>query len=225
MKALIIEDEELLQEEIRSYLTERGLDCEVASNFEKAENKISLFDHDIIILDITLPGGSGMELLKMVKRKQVATGVIIVSARDSLTDKLSGLDLGADDYITKPFYMEELNARINAILRRRSLGINDIIRVDDLQVDTNAKTVFHGKTEIILTKKEYELLLYFIVNKNRVVSKPSILAHLWGDEYASNESIDTIYVHTMNLRKKLVSHTGVDYIKTVYGMGYKWVQG
>ncbi|MBX2925965.1 MAG: response regulator transcription factor [Chitinophagaceae bacterium] len=225
MNVLIIEDEELLQEEIRSYLTERGFNCEVAATFEKAKGKISQPDYDIVVLDITLPGGSGIELLKMMKRQKSDTGIIIVSARDSLTDKLSGLDLGADDYITKPFYMEELNARINAILRRRALGINDIIRIDDLQVDTSAKTVFHAKTEIVLTKKEYELLLYFIVNKNRVVSKQSILAHLWGDDYASNESIDTIYVHTMNLRKKLVSHTGIDYIKTVYGMGYKWVQG
>ncbi|MBX3239885.1 MAG: response regulator transcription factor [Chitinophagaceae bacterium] len=225
MNAFIIEDEELLQEEISAYLTERGFNCEAASTYEKAERNISLFDYDIVILDITLPGGNGIELLKKMKREKKDTGIVIISARDSLTDKLSGLDLGADDYITKPFYMEELNARINAILRRRSLGINDIIRIDDLEVDTNAKTVFHGKTEITLTKKEYELLLYFIINKNRVVSKQSILAHLWGDEYADSESIDTIYVHTMNLRKKLVSHTGIDYIKTVYGMGYKWVQG
>lgn len=225
MKVLIIEDEELLQEEIRSYLADREFNCEAAATFEKAERKIVLFDYDIVILDITLPGGSGIELLKMIKRKKNDTGIIIVSARDSLTDKLSGLDLGADDYLTKPFYMEELNARINAILRRRSFGINNIIQIDDLQVDTSAKAVFYNKTEITLTKKEYELLLYFIVNKNRVVSKQSILAHLWGEEYAINESVDTIYVHTMNLRKKLVSHTGIDYIKTVYGMGYKWVQG
>ena len=225
MNVLIIEDEELLQEEIRGYLTERRFHCDTASTFGQAERKISLFDYDIVILDITLPGGSGIELLKMIKRKKSDTGIIIVSARDSLTDKLSGLDLGADDYITKPFYMEELNARVNAILRRRSFGINNIIQIDDLQVDTSAKTVFYGKTEITLTKKEFELLLYFIVNKNRVVSKQSILAHLWGEEYAINESVDTIYVHTMNLRKKLVLHTGIDYIKTVYGMGYKGVQG
>lgn len=225
MKALIVEDEALLQEEIKSYLTERGLNSDAVSTFDEGEDKISLYDYDIVILDITLPGGSGIELLRMLKDKHSNAGIIIVSARDSVTDKIKGLDLGADDYITKPFYMEELNARVNAILRRRSFGGNSIIQIDDLEIDTAAKTVFHEGTEISLTKKEFELLLYFIVNKNRVVSKQSILAHLWGDHYEINESVDTIYVHTMNLRKKLVSHTGLDYIKTVYGMGYKWTQG
>lgn len=225
MKALIIEDEELLQEEIKSYLTERGLFCEAVSTFEKGWTRIEVFEYDVIILDITLPGGSGIELLKLIKQKNSNTGIIIVSAKDSLVDKLSGLNLGADDYITKPFYMEELNARINAILRRRSSDVNSVIQIDDLQVDTLAKSVFFNDKEIILTKKEFELLLYFIVNKNRVVSKQSILAHLWGDHYSLNENIDTIYVHTMNLRKKLMSNTGIDYIRTVYGMGYKWVQG
>lgn len=225
MKALIVEDETLLQEEIKNYITERGLHCEVATTYEEGEDKIFLFEYDIVILDITLPGGSGIELLRMLKNKKSDAGIIIVSAKDSLKDKLSGLDLGADDYITKPFYMEELNARVNAILRRRSFGGNSIITIDDLVIDTSAKTVSHEGKEITLTKKEYELLLYFIVNKNRVVSKQSILSHLWGDQYETNENIDTIYVHTMNLRKKLVSHTGLDYIKTVYGMGYKWTAG
>lgn len=225
MKALIVEDEELLQEEIKNYLIERGLHCETVSTFEEGRSKILLFEYDIIILDITLPGGSGIELLRLLKSKKKDAGIIIISARNSLTDKLSGLDLGADDYITKPFFMEELNARINAILRRRSVGIDSIIQIDNLEINTAAKTVSYDGTEISLTKKEFELLLYFIVNKNRVVSKQSILAHLWGDEYEINESVDTIYVHTMNLRKKLVSQTGQDYIKTVYGMGYKWTQG
>lgn len=214
----------LIKDEVANYLSERGYMCDTALTYAEGEDRIALFEYDIIILDITLPGGSGIELLKQLKKKNTNTGVIILSAKDSVSDKIAGLDLGADDYITKPFYMEELNARINSIIRRRSFEGDTVMQVDDLKIDTSAKTLHHLDVEIVLTKKEYELLLYFIVNKNRVLSKQSILAHLWGDDYNGPDSMDTIYVHTMNLRKKLVAQTGVDYIKTVYGMGYKWVQ-
>lgn len=224
MKLLLVEDELLLQEDIRRFLADQGYLCEIASTFKEAEKKLSLFKYDVVILDVTLPGGSGLELLQQLKVKNSDTGVLILSAKDSLADKLAGLNLGADDYITKPFYMEELNARINAIIRRRIFKGNNVLRVDKMEINTDAKTVHYLDNEIVLTKKEFELLLFFVVNKNRVVSKQSILTHLWGDAYDTPESLDTIYVHTMNLRKKLITQTGIDYIKTVYGMGYKWVQ-
>lgn len=224
MKLLIIEDELLLQEEIRRFLADQGYICETASAFSDGEDKISLFHYDVVILDITLPGGTGIDLLKQLKLKNSTTGVLILSAKDSLPDKLAGLNLGADDYITKPFYMEELNARVNAIVRRRMFKGSNVIRVDKMEINTDARTVQYLQNEIVLTKKEFELLVFFVVNKNRVVSKQSILAHLWGDAYDGTDNLDTIYVHTMNLRKKLMAKTGTDYIKTVYGMGYKWVQ-
>lgn len=223
MKLLLIEDEPLLLDEMDNYLTEQGYRCEKATNYTEGEERISLHEYDVIVLDITLPGGNGLALLKLLKDQFKDAGVLIVSARDSLSDKVTGLGLGADDYITKPFHLEELNARINALMRRRSFSGNNRIKIDELIIDTNAQEV-HWKSQIIpLTKKEYELLHYFIVNKNRVVSKQSIAEHLWGDHYDMADNYDTVYVHTMNLRKKITAHSGTDYIKTVYGMGYKFM--
>ncbi len=222
MKLLLIEDEPLLMDEMEVYLTEQGYRCEKAMSFAAGEDKIALYEYDVVILDITLPGGNGLTLLQMLKKQHSEAGVLIVSAKDSLNDKLIGLNLGADDYITKPFHLEELNARVNALVRRKSFKGNAQIIVDDLVIDPVAKTVFYKDTLVNFTKKEYELLLYFIVNKNRVVSKQSIAEHLWGDHYDMADNFDTVYVHTMNLRRKIAVHTGIDYIKTVYGMGYKF---
>ncbi|BAV05350.1 DNA-binding response regulator, OmpR family, contains REC and winged-helix (wHTH) domain [Filimonas lacunae] len=223
MKLLLVEDEPALLDELETYLGEQGHLCERAATFHEAEDKILLYHYDMVILDITLPGGSGLSILKLLKDKDLQAGVLILSAKDSLTDKLAGLELGADDYLTKPFYMEELNARINAFQRRTSFSGSNIITADALQIDTQAKEVTCNGRKINLTKKEYELLLYFLVNRKRVVSKESIAAHLWGDNYDMTGSYDIIYTHTMNLRKKISKFTGEDYIETVYGMGYKWI--
>jgi DNA-binding response OmpR family regulator len=169
-----------------------------------------------------LPGGSGLDLLKELKANQKTDGVIIISARNELDDKLSGLELGADDYLTKPFHLPELSARIAAIIRRKSLQGNNIIRFEELQVDVQAKTVSVLNKEIALTRKEYELLLYFLVNKNRVLSKNAIATHLWGDDADIIDNHDFIYTHVKNLRKKLIQHGAGDYIRSVYGMGYKF---
>ncbi|WP_273212562.1 response regulator transcription factor [Runella zeae] len=222
MKVLLIEDEPMLLDEMDTYLTEQGYRCEKATTFEVGEDKIVLYEYDVIILDITLPGGNGLQLLQLLKKLHKEAGVLIVSAKDSLPDKLAGLNLGADDYMTKPFHLEELNARVNALVRRKSFKGSPQIVVDDLIIDPIAKTVSCNGTFIMLTRKEFELLLYFIINKNRVVSKQSIAEHLWGDHYDSVDNFDTVYVHTMNLRKKIIAHAGIDYIKTVYGMGYKF---
>jgi DNA-binding response OmpR family regulator len=149
--------------------------------------------------------------------------VLIISAKDSLRDKLAGLDLGADDYITKPFYLEELNSRINALLRRKNFNGSDVMKLGEIIVDTRAKVVSVNHKPLQLTPKEYELLLYFIVNKNRVLSKQAIAEHLWGDHYDMADNYHFVYVHTNNLKKKVGALTPTDYIKSVYGMGYKFI--
>ena len=222
MKLLLVEDEPFLLDEMETYLTEQGYRCEKATTFEEGQEKLHLYEYDLVVLDITLPGGNGLHLLQILKSEHKNSGVLIVSAKNSLRDKVDGLQMGADDYITKPFHMEELNARIFALLRRRSFEGENEIRFDQLVINLTAKTVVYGNEPILLTKKEYELLLYFIVNKNRVVSRQSIAEHLWGDHYDMADNYDTVYVHTKNLRKKLASHMNVDYIKTIHGMGYKW---
>lgn len=223
MKLLLVEDEPLLMEEMDAYFTEQGYRCEKAINFRQGEEKIALYEYDVVILDISLPGGNGLRLLEQLKKLKKDAGVLIVSARNSLTDKITGLGIGADDYITKPFHLEELNARISALMRRKSFNGQNNFVIDELVIDPFAQEVRFQKETLPLTKKEFELLLYFIINKNRVVSKQSIAEHLWGDHYDMAESYDAVYVHTMNLRKKITAHTGKDYIKTVYGMGYKFI--
>ncbi|MEJ8801439.1 response regulator transcription factor [Pontibacter sp. H249] len=221
MKLLLVEDEPVLLEEIARGLGDHFL-CETANTYAKAEDKINLYQYDAIVLDITLPGGNGLQLLRQLKKRFPETCVLIISAKNSLDDKLTGFGLGADDYITKPFHMEELNARINALLRRRDLNGNAVINFDILQIDTQEKTVEAEGKLLHLTKKEYELLLYFVVNKNRLLSQQSIAEHLWGDHYDMLDNYNFVYLHIKNLRKKIVSSTGQDYIKTVYGMGYKF---
>jgi DNA-binding response OmpR family regulator len=222
VKVLFIEDEPVLVEEMVNYFSTHGYRCESASTYALAEEKIETYNYDIVIIDIGLPDGSGMNLIPCVSKHSEETGIMIVSAKNSLTDKLEGLNLGADDYLTKPFYVEELNARLNALYRRKMLKGNRQIFFDDFVIDPLSKTLFYKNQEISLTKKEYQLLLYFIVNKERVVSKPSIAEHIWGDYFDQSDNFDAVYVHLMNLRKKLSQTSGKDYIKTVYGMGYRF---
>ena len=222
MKILIVEDEIELIESMTTYLENEDFICEKASNFFDAEDKLISFNYDVVILDITLPDGSGIDLLKMIKEKDSKVGVLIVSAKDSLDDKLKGLDLGADDYITKPFHLAELNSRINSLLRRQKFDGNDMITFNEIEIDPTSKEVTINNRLIELTKKEYNLLLYFIANKNKVVTKESIAEHLWGDEIEMADSFDFIYTHLGNLRKKIKKYGANDYVKTMYGLGYKF---
>ena len=224
MKLLIVEDEPVLSDELYSYFRQQGLDCEIATCFSQAESKILDNYFDIVLLDISLPGGSGLKLLELLKASAHETGVLIVSAKDSLNDRLDGLNLGADDYLTKPFYVEELNARINALWRRKNANGSMMIEFDQLRIDPYAKHVYYDSKEIPLTRKEFELLLYLVINKNRVVSKQSVAEHLWGDHYHADDNYDAVYMHTMNLRKKIRKACKMDYIKTVYGMGYRFTR-
>lgn len=223
MNLLIIEDEVHLLQSIQTYLIQNKFNCETAGDFASARHKILNFDYDCIILDITLPGGSGLDLLKKIREQKKQDGVLIISAKNSIDDKISGLEIGADDYLTKPFHLAELSARVNAIIRRKSFDGNNIISLGKLSVNMLDKNV---KTEtgitIELTRKEYELLLYFASNRNRVVTKESIIDHLWGDHANMPDTYDFIYSHIKNLRKKLFDAGCADYIKSVYGMGYKF---
>lgn len=223
MNLLIIEDEPDLYQSISRYLEQNKFVCEVASDFRTAEHKLTDSAYDCIILDINLPGGSGLDLLRKIKRDKKCDGVLIISARGSLTDKISGLELGADDYLTKPFYLPELSARVGAIIRRRSFAGNNSLQYDMLTIDVLDKTVQVEGKAIDLTRKEYELLVYFASNRNRVVTKESMLDHLWGDASGMPDTYDLIYSHVKNLRKKLADAGCPDYIKSIYGIGYKFV--
>ena len=222
MKLLIVEDEPSLLQEIKNFLEKENYLCEVTGNFYEADEKLSLYHYDIAIVDITLPGGSGLQLIDNLKKQKIDTGIIIISARNSIDDKLTGLDLGADDYLTKPFHLSELNARVKAVLRRRKFEGATIIVFNEIEIQPEEGSIKIGGKNIILTKKEFELLLFFISNKNRLLTHESIAEHLWGDNIDMSDNFDFIYTHINNLRKKILRAGGKDYVKTVYGMGYKF---
>ena len=220
MKILIVEDEKELLADIKSYLEAQKFVCETASNFFEAEDKIAVYEYDVTIVDITLPGGSGLDLINKLKELNPATGILIISAKNSLDDKIKGLDLGADDYITKPFHLSELNSRVNAVIRRRHFNGQSSIKFDEIELDFKAKHAILKGKQVSLTKKEYDLLLFFVINKNRVLTKEAIAEHLWGDNIDLVDSFDFVYTHINNLRKK-ISNAGVNnFIHSKYGLGY-----
>jgi DNA-binding response OmpR family regulator len=221
MKVLVVEDEKELSLSICDYLANEQFICEQAATYQEALEKIELYDYACIVLDINLPDGSGLDLLKELKRQGKIDGVLIVSAKNSIDDKVYGLKAGADDYLTKPFHLSELAARVAAIIRRKSFDGQNVIQFDVLEIDLNQKKVNANNQGIDLTKKEYDLLLYFIGNKNKVISKGAIAVHLWGDDMDMTSNYDFIYTHIKNLRRKLMQAGTPDYIQSVYGMGYK----
>ncbi len=222
MKVLLLEDNAELASNIAQYLIKEGNLCEVASSVVQAEEKLGEFVYDIFIIDIMLPDGSGLDVLrKFAKNSNHNTGSIIISAKNALNDKIEGLDLGADDYMTKPFHLSELNARIKSIYRRRHFDGKQIIEFNELRIDPDTQEVTVNDVLVTLTKKEYELLLYFISNKNRVLTKQTIAEHLWGDHVDFLDSFDFVYQHIKNLRKKLSAVGFPDYLTNVYGMGYR----
>lgn len=222
MKILIIEDERELSASICTYLKNEKFFCEAVYDFESAIEKISLYEYACIILDISLPGGSGMDILKELKANNKVDGVLIVSAKNSLDDKVLGLKSGADDYLTKPFHLPELGARVAAIIRRKSFDGSNFLQFDELVLNLDEKSVKANHKLIDLTRKEYDLLLYFISNKNKVISKGAIAEHLWGDDMDMADNYDFIYTHIKNLRKKILRAGSRDYIKSIYGMGYRF---
>lgn len=221
MKILIVEDETALADSICAYLSTEYFQCERAADFKTAQAKIDGYDYDCIILDIGLPGGSGLQLLEELKADGKQDGVLIISAKASLDDRVQGLRMGADDYLTKPFHLSELSARLDAIIRRKSFDGAKTLRYDSLLLDLQAKTVSIDQIPVDLTRKEYDLLLYFIVNKAKVISKSALADHLWPELGDSVGNYDFIYTHIKNLRRKMIAAGSPDYIQSVYGMGYK----
>ncbi len=222
MKILIIEDERALQESIMKYLQHQGFTCEAVSDFLQGKEKVTQFVYDCIVIDIGLPYGSGLDIVKEMQYMESKAGIIIISAKNALEDKLKGLDLGADDYLAKPFYLSELTSRINAIIRRRNFGGNNVITFNEISLEAEAKRVSVDGKAVVLTDKEYQLLEYFIANCRRLLTKTAIAEHIWGDEYQHVSNFDFIYTHIKNLRKKLIDAGSQDYIKTIYRAGYRF---
>lgn len=222
MKVLIIEDEPALQQSIKTYLEHQGFVCEAVNDFVAGIHKVRQYPYDCVVVDIGLPYGSGLDIVKELKDMESRSGIIIISAKNALEDKLRGLELGSDDYLTKPFHLSELNARIQAIIRRRTFGGNRAIVFNEIRLEPEAQRVTVDGKAVELTDKEYRLLEYFIANQRRVLTKAAIAAHIWGDEYEQVSQYDFIYTHIKNLRKKLIDAGSEDYIKTVYGTGYRF---
>jgi DNA-binding response OmpR family regulator len=203
------------------FLTAAGYLCESVTTYREALEKIAYYTYDCIILDIMLPGGSGLDIMQDLKQDKRTDGVIIVSAKGALEDKIEGLQLGADDYLIKPFHLSELSVRVAAIIRRKNFNGQSVINAGHIQIDTIGKAVHINKQSIDLTQKEFQLLLFLVVNRNRILSKNAIAQHLWGDDMDFPANYDFIYAHIKNLRKKIVAAGGEDNLKSIYGEGYK----
>lgn len=222
MKILIVEDEKELSKSIIAYLKAESYSCELVNDVRTAIEKTEVYDYDCILLDISLPDGNGLTILKELKANKKSDGVIIISAKNSIDDKIAGLNLGADDYLPKPFHLSELSARIAAVIRRRRFDGKKVLMLNEISIDTLAKTIHVNNKPVDVTRKEYDLLLYLAANKNRVISKNAIAEHLSGEEAETFDSFDFIYAHIKNLKKKMAQAGCADYIKSIYGMGYKF---
>ncbi len=222
MKILIIEDEPELSRSITTYLEAENYLCETADSFNTAMEKTEHYRYDCILLDISLPGGNGLQVLGELKKNSKTDGVIIISAKDSIDDRINGLNLGADDYLPKPFHLPELSARIAAVIRRRKFDGSSTFALNEFIFDTRAKIVTVNRQPVDLTRTEYDLLLYLASNKNKVISKNAIAEHISGEEAEIFNNFDFLYAHVKNLKRKLSAAGAQDYIKAIYGMGYKF---
>lgn len=223
MKILIIEDNIELHQSIKKALTDEQYTCESAYSIQEATYLINMYTYDCVLLDLTLPDGSGLDLLPLIKQNGREEGVIIITAKGALEDKITGLKLGADDYLTKPFHLSELSVRIYSLIRRSKFQGNNDMCYEDLRIELDTQTVYY-KDQIVdaLTKMEYKLLLFFVSNPKRVLSKEAIAENLIGDFADNFAQFDFIYAHIKNLKKKLKKAQCDQYIKSVYGMGYKF---
>ncbi len=222
MKVLLIEDNVELASSISEFLAREGYICEVSYNIRDAQDRLISFQYDCVLLDIMLPDGNGLEILSFMRTERIQSSILILSAKNSLDDKVIGLEEGADDYLTKPFHLPELHARLRAIYRRKKLNGSNIIAFNEISLNIDTLEARVNDVLLDMTRKEFDLLLYFIVNKNRVLSRQSIAAHLWGDYTDNLANFDFVYQHVKNIRKKISAANGTDYIGTVYGLGYKF---
>lgn len=224
MKILIVEDEHKLSDSIVTYLKSEKYLCEQAFDYNEALEKVRGYDYDCVLLDLMLPGGSGLDILRDIKRRNNPAGVIIVSEKDSLDDKVKGLEIGADDYLPKPFHLAELGMRVYAIIRRKEFGASNTLENNGIKINLFEKSVEANGRPVTLTKSEYDLLLFFIGNRNRVLSKGAIAEHLSGDFADMMDNFDFVYTHIKNLKAKLAQTGMPNCIQNVYGMGYKWIE-
>ncbi len=222
MKILLIEDEAEISDSIKSYLKSNDIICELSTNVEDSIDKISNYNYDCILLDLMLPDGNGLEILEKLKKLNKTEGVIIISAVETLDTRIEGFQLGADDFLVKPFHLSELLVRIQALVRRKNFNGSNLVQFKEIEVDVLAKTVAVNNSKIELTKKEIELLLFLIGNNHKVLSKSVLAEHLSGDMADMLDNHDFVYAHIKNLKKKLHEAGSNDYIKSVYGLGYKW---
>lgn len=224
MKILVVEDEKELLKSIHDSLIQEQFLIETAENYQSASEKIALYSYDCILLDIMLPGGNGLQLLQQLKDMGKSENVIIISAKDSLDDKLTGLELGADDYLTKPFHNAELNARIKAVLRRKNQDGKNSIELANIELDLTERIFFVNGEKITLNRKEFDILHFFLLNKKRLVTKTALAEHVWGDHIDQADNFDFIYYQIKNLRKKLQQSNAEIEIEAVYGIGYKLIE-
>lgn len=220
MKLLLIEDDRDLLKSILIYFNENGYNCESSRTVSEAKEKISAHNYDCIILDLSLTDGNGLDLIPQINKKNSETGIIILSANSNLDYKIMGLDLGADDYMTKPFHLTELNSRVKSIIRRKKQKGSNLIEFNEISVDTSSNQVSVGESRLKLTKREFDLLLFFLHNQDRIITKTSISEHLWGDYMDVGDSADSVYSHLKNLKKKLTAAGAKNYVQSVYGVGY-----
>lgn len=222
MKIIIIEDEKELAGSMVEYMSGNSFSFDIASDYEQALDKLNVYEYDCAIVDLMLPDGNGLDIVRFLKKEKPKCGILIVSAKNSLDDKISGLDIGADDYITKPFHLAELNSRVNSVLRRKYLGGSNEIIINEIKIDADKREITVHDKPVELTKREFDILLFFVSNQNRVVTKEAITEHVWGDDSNAYDNLDFVYTHIKNLRKKLTDLGAADYIKSIYGVGYKF---
>lgn len=222
MKVLIIDDEEQITSAIKAYCKPNGYHCETAATYREAISKIANYDYDCILIDLMLPDGDGFDIIKELKRHHKSDGIIITSAKQSLDTRLEAFNLGADDYLTKPFHLSELLVRMQALIRRKKFKGNNTIIFNEIEIELQSKSVVVAGNRLDITKKEIDLLLFLIGNEGKVLSKSAIAEHLSGDMADMLDNHDFVYAHIKNLKKKLHQNGAADYIKTVYGIGYKW---
>lgn len=223
MKILIVEDEPSLLEILVAFLEKEHYVVETAATYQSAFSKIAVYDYDCVLLDIMLPDGDGLSLLKQLRKINRAENVIIISAKDSVEDKVAGLELGADDYLAKPFHLAELKARINSVIRRKVLQGDSFIELENVKINTDTFEAFINDLKIELNRKEYDILCYFMTRSNHLIDKMRLAEAVWGDHIDQVDNFDFIYAQIKNLRKKMNEAGAAIEIKAVYGIGYKLV--
>lgn len=224
MKILIIEDDLSLQDILRQTLEQERYVVEVAPDYRTGLIKLSDYTYDCILLDINLPDGNGLDLLRELKEMKKSGSLIIISARDSIEDKVKGLDLGADDYLAKPFHLAELHSRIKSVMRRNNQGGEQYVSFGNVKVNPQTFEVWASDAKLDLSRKEFDLLLYFLQRPNRLVSKSMLAEAIWGDHFDDVDNYDFVYAQIKNLRKRLTAWNASIELSSVYGMGYKLIE-